>query len=73
MVQRFGAGTVQFAAERDQIARIVQQWRVRLASVSWFMKCINQAIARAANIEDGCTGHCWEARFASQALLSEQA
>jgi len=37
------------------------------------MKCLNQPIARAANLEDGCTGHFWESRFTSQALLSEQA
>jgi REP element-mobilizing transposase RayT len=37
------------------------------------MKCLNEYIARRANIEDGCTGHFWESRFKSQALLDERA
>jgi hypothetical protein len=37
------------------------------------MKCLNESIAREANREDECTGHFWESRFKSQALLSEQA
>ena len=37
------------------------------------MKCLNEPIARQANKEDNCTGHFWEARFKSQALLTEDA
>ena len=37
------------------------------------MKCLNEPIARQANKEDGCTGHFWEARYHSQALLTEEA
>ena len=37
------------------------------------MRCLNQPIARQANLEDGCTGKFWESRFNSQALKSEEA
>ncbi|RBP50741.1 hypothetical protein [Arenicella xantha] len=37
------------------------------------MKVVNESIARKANIEDNCTGHFWESRFKSQALLDERA
>src|SRR5690606_3948204 len=60
-------------AERSAVDSMVAVYRKRLASLSWFMKCLNESIAREANREDECTGHFWEARFKSQALLSEQA
>jgi len=37
------------------------------------MRCLNQPIARQANLEDKCTGKFWESRFVSQALKSEEA
>ena len=73
LVQRYVAAQAQSTAERDEVALIVAQWRERLASISQFMQCLNQPIARAANKEDNCTGHFWESRFCSQALLSEPA
>ena len=37
------------------------------------MKVINKKIAHLANKEDECTGHFWESRYKSQALLDEKA
>ncbi len=73
IAQRHRAGESLTPAEKASLGEIVQVWRTRLGSVSWFMKCLNQPIARRANIEDGCTGKFWECRFTSQALKTEEA
>jgi REP element-mobilizing transposase RayT len=59
--------------DRAEIAAKTALWRQRLHDLSWFMKLLNEHIARRANQEDSCKGHFWESRFKSQALLDERA
>jgi len=59
---------------QQQVARNhIQDYRKRLCDLSWFMKCLNEPIARQANAEDNVSGHFWQSRFTSQALLDEAA
>ncbi len=73
LVDRYLAGQCGTDAEADKAREVIGQWRERLSDISWYMRCLNEHIAREANKEDGCKGRFWEGRFKSQALLEEKA
>ena len=87
--QCFASGHALLQSQKEVLDKDIEIWRERLSSLSWFMKVVNESIARRANKEDKCTGHfsatapcvaltpasmwSWESRFKSQALLDERA
>lgn len=73
LVQRWLNGELLGEAEYRVVSDTLAQWRDRLMDISWFMRCLNENIARHANKEDECKGRFWESRFKSQALLDESA
>jgi hypothetical protein len=73
IIQRLLANQLTSEAEQRVALELVEQWRERLFSLSWFMRELNYEIAMKANQEDDCKGHFWESRYKSQALLDEKA
>lgn len=48
MIKRYCAGHSLSKPELDIIDEVVAEWRERLTDISWFMRCLNEDIARKA-------------------------
>ena len=73
LVQRWLNKQSSSEVECEAALSVINGWRGRLVDISWFMRSLNEFIARKSNKEDHCSGRFWEGRFKSQALLDEEA
>ena len=70
VVRRWQSGEVT-QSESIDAEEAIQIWRARLCDLSWYLRCLNQHLARRANVEDDCSGRFWEGRFKTRALRDE--
>ena len=61
------------AKETVTVTETIKLWRSRLYEIGWYLRFLNEYIARQANIEDKAQGRFWNGRFKSTALLDSGA
>lgn len=71
LTQAYERGLGLSKAEQDAVDDLVNEWQERLSVFSWFIRNIDEWLAREANTKDQRTGRFWERRFKSRALLDE--
>lgn len=68
LTHRYLANTLKYQVERDTVETLANTWREQLMSISWYMRVLNEGIAREANAEDQCTGrYSWKPSMVSTA------
>jgi hypothetical protein len=70
--QRFSKGELLTAPEQANLNASIALWRERLMDISWFMRIINEGIARMANREDDVLGASGKAVFPSRHYLMKK-
>ena len=63
IISRFLKGECTTPAELMVVDELIETWRARLYDISWFMRLLNEHIARESNKEDNITGRFWERSF----------
>ncbi len=70
--QRFSKGELLTAPEQANLNASIALWRERLMDISWFMRIINEGIARMANREDDVLGASGKAVFPARHYLMKK-
>jgi hypothetical protein len=71
LVDRFLTEETVTPAHFQAVEKLVEIWRARLYDISWYMKCLNEHIARQSNKEDKCTGRFYSLPYMDPLLLQD--
>ncbi len=62
----------QFIAVQSQDLERVNELRGRLKDLGWFMKSLKEPLSRLCNMEDGCKGAFFDARYKSIGIIDNE-
>lgn len=72
-VQQYISGELKAKTKIKKAEKSISEMRIKMADISWFMRCLNEDIARTANVEDNVAGRFWHQRYETKALLDKTA